>query len=439
MKTLGEDLRTRVQAILHQIDAAAESAELARQPNDDVIRALAEVGVFRAFVPKTYGGYEIDFESFMHIGMDVAEACTSTGWITTFYMEHNWLLAHFDPEVQAAVWGDKGYFLAPATISPNGVATPVDGGYRVSGQWQWGTGVMHADWIMVAARVDIADQRPQLRMFMMPRSNIEVIDTWHVDGMSATGSNDMRVDDVFVPAPWSQDVGQMMLGHTTGSMHLDSPTFKVPMVPFKCITAACPSVGAARRAVKLFAQRIQERTIFGSAQKQHQSSAAQMRLGHLMVRVQQCETLMLQLARDLETLGHEAQPSSVEVRSRFRLSAAHIVHAARDIVRDVMEASGASAHFNHHPLQRIHRDVHTLACHTVFDMDLGGGTIWASVAESAVKQTGLVALRLGEIFSAYICNHQATLHHPLYVVYQMFNVFEGITLNRHQVCSVTNL
>ena len=80
---------------------------------------------------------------------------------------------------------------------------------------------------------------------------------------------------------------------------------------------------------------------------------------------------MMHVAQELAEWGHSAEPCPQHERARIRLTCAHIVHLCRDIVRDVMEASGASAHFLSHPLQRIHRDIHTMACHTVFDKDLG--------------------------------------------------------------------
>jgi len=367
-----QSLEDAVEALIPDIEAAAEEAERERKPADHVMRALEETGLFKSFVPQRFGGMEIDYATFMRIGIRIAEACASTGWVTTFCMEHNWLLAHFDPAAQQQVWDNQPYFLAPGSISPNGRAEAVEGGHQLNGRWQWGTGVMHADWALLAGMLPPAgDGPPEVRMFMVPIGDVTVEDTWHVDGMAATGSNDMIVEDLFVPAHMSQSVAIMAQGHSSGSLWLDSPTFKTPMIPFKCITAAAPAVGSAKRAVALFRERVTQRTQWGSQTKQQDSASAQMRLGNLMVRAQQAEVLMLSIATQLEAWGTAAQPCPGEERARIRLSCAHVVHLCRDIVRDVMEASGASAHFLSNPLQRIHRDVHTMACHTVFDKDLG--------------------------------------------------------------------
>jgi alkylation response protein AidB-like acyl-CoA dehydrogenase len=122
-------------------------------------------GVFRAYVPRRFGGYEIDIDTFIDIGTALGSACTSTGWVTTFCMEHNWLLAHFDPEGQEALLGKRAYVLAPGSISPNGRAKAVDGGHVLNGRWSWTTGVMHADWVILSGVITHEDRRPEARLF----------------------------------------------------------------------------------------------------------------------------------------------------------------------------------------------------------------------------------------------------------------------------------
>ena len=124
-------LLDRVREVVPLIAERAATAEEQRKPDDDVIEALKRTGVFKAFVPKRYGGYEIDLELFMDIGVAVSEACPSTGWITTFYMEHNWLLGMFEEDVQREIFTAQPYILAPGTVNPSGEATRHDDHYEL--------------------------------------------------------------------------------------------------------------------------------------------------------------------------------------------------------------------------------------------------------------------------------------------------------------------
>ena len=137
MNAGAEGLLARVRALVPLIAERAAEAEQQRKPDDDVIEALKASGVFASLVPKRFGGYEIDLELFLEIGVAVSEACASTGWITTFYMEHNWLLGMFAPELQEEIFSRQPWVLAPGSVNPNdGNATPKGDGFELSGRWR---------------------------------------------------------------------------------------------------------------------------------------------------------------------------------------------------------------------------------------------------------------------------------------------------------------
>jgi alkylation response protein AidB-like acyl-CoA dehydrogenase len=363
------DLVERVRALQPLIAGCAEEAERRRKPVDEVIAALEQTGVFRAYVPRRFGGYEIDPDTFIDIGIAVGEACTSTGWVTTFYMEHNWMLAQFPPETQQDVFGRQPYVLAPASISPTGQAKRRDDGYVVSGRWAWGTGVVHADWVLLNGVVE--GDAFDIRLFLVPRDQIHVDDTWDCAGMAGTGSNDMIADDVFVPAARSEPLLAMAVGRGSGAGWHGSPCYRHPMLPLLSIAAAVPGLGAARRAVQIFRERLGSRTLFGTLSRQAERGSAQVRLAHAAVRIGEAETLLRDAGRSMARWGVAEDICPALERARLRLQVAHVVEICRDVVRSLMEASGASAHLRTHPMQRIHRDVHTLSCHTVFDLDIG--------------------------------------------------------------------
>jgi len=345
------------------IAARAAEAEQQRKPADDVIEALRRTGVFRSFVPKRFGGYEIDLELFMDIGADVSEACPSTGWITTFYMEHNWLLGMFDEALQEEIFSAQPYILAPGTVNPSGEAVKREDHYELTGRWQFGTGIVHADWTLLSGRI-AGEDSPLPRMFLVPADDVEVKDTWHVDGMAATGSRDIVARSVQVPF---ERVSRLDLGTS------DPPTEylrRLPVRPFLALTAAIPAIGCARRAVHLFRMRMSERVMFGSTKRQAETSAGQARLGNVTVRASLAESTMRTIAREMTAHARGEIELATLDHLRLRLTIAHIVRQCRDVVRDVLEASGAGAHFLDNELQRIHRDMHMIAAHTIFDVDV---------------------------------------------------------------------
>ncbi|MCY3640611.1 MAG: hypothetical protein OXH37_06320, partial [Gammaproteobacteria bacterium] len=185
------------------------------------------------------------------------------------------------------------------------------------------------------------------------------------------GSNDIEVTDVVVPGHLRQNIADMRDGGSPGAELHGSATYRMPMMPVLGLTAAAPAVGAARRTVALFRERLSRRDVYGTQEKQAQRAMAQARLANAQIAVENAETLLLHIARQVMDWGESRQRCETEQRAHLRLQIATVVRQARDVVRDVVEASGAHAHFLESPLQRSLRDLHTLSCHTVFDMDVG--------------------------------------------------------------------
>ena len=124
----------------------ARSAEVARQPSDAVIQTARDEGIFEMMVPAGYGSAELDLDTFFETTLILGGADASAAWIIAFYIEHNWMLCQFDEVFQKELYADRTYVLAPAMLSPAGSARRVDGGYRLDGRWQWGTGLAPGPW-----------------------------------------------------------------------------------------------------------------------------------------------------------------------------------------------------------------------------------------------------------------------------------------------------
>ena len=361
-----EGLVERVRALGPLIADSAAEAEAQRRPLDDVIEALKTTGVFRAFVPARYGGYEIDLQTFVDIGLAVARADPSMGWITTFYMEHNWLLTLFAEELKDEVFGAQPFVLAPGSVNPTGRAEPLpEGGYRLSGHWQFGTGICHADWVLLSGRIE-GDETQTPRNFLVPVDHVDVKDTWHVDGMAATGSRDIIATDIVVPELWVSLAVPPALTAGPEAPYL----VRIPIVPMLSITAAMPAVGAAQRALELFELLVLRRVQFGTSRTQSNRVPTQVRLANLVVEADSIDTELRAVAARMQAHADGVVSLDLLAQLQLRLALAHVVRRSRDVVREILASSGASVHYLDHELQRIHRDIHMIAAHTVFDVDL---------------------------------------------------------------------
>jgi alkylation response protein AidB-like acyl-CoA dehydrogenase len=366
MPDMASVLIERARALAPLLAEHAAEAEQLRRPHDAVIAALEEAEIFKLMVPRCYGGFELDLDTFLEVGLVLGEGDASMAWVTTFYIEHCWMFCQFAEAFQKEVFAERGYVLAPAAIAVTGVAQPVEDGYRLSGRWQWGSGVMHADRVIVGARVDRPDGKLDQRFFAMNRSDIHIDDTWLVDGMAGTGSNDIVIDELVVPEEHTASIAALGAGRGLGAALHEGPLYRTPMLSILGLAASMPSVGQARAAVNRFRDQMHNRTLYVSRSKQADKSAAQIRLARADLEARQAELLLRQVVGEVMELRDRA---TLDDRARWLASYAMAVDQSKNVLRSIAEASGAHAHFLSHPLQRAVRDVNTMACHVVFDLD----------------------------------------------------------------------
>lgn len=204
-------------------------------------------------------------------------------------------------------------------------------------------------------------------MFLaVPRDEVVVEDTWHVDGMAGTGSHDVVISDRFVPDDRILDIPDMVNARGHGRRLHPSPLFRTPMAPILALTAGVPALGQARFAVREYARQLQERYDLMTLVKQSENSSRQLRLARADATVQAAEALLRRVLAEVLDQRDEADETT---RVNWTTAIAHAVGMCQQAIEEVCVAAGASSHFLDNPLQRARRDVNTIACHTVFDLD----------------------------------------------------------------------
>ncbi|KUI25354.1 acyl-CoA dehydrogenase [Mycobacterium sp. GA-2829] len=347
-------------------ERAHEAEQLRRLPQATINDLIAS-DFTELLVPARFGGKEAPFPELLEPVREMAHGCASSAWTIGFYALHNWMVALFEEQAQAEAFADRP-FLAPAPLAPTGRGRPDGDGIRLSGRWSWATGVMHGNWIMVGALCG-PDDAIYPALALLPIADATVVDVWHTDGMRATGSNDVLIDDVYVPPHRLVRVTDIYAGTAPGAVLHTSPTYRWPMVPALALLAAMPALGSAERVAALYTERLGERVLAYEGVRQKDKPLAQARLGEAEVRLRALRAVLDDTVGEIETLVRAGDAVPLVTRARARMTAAHIVHESRAVIGLLLEASGASAHFTSNPLQRIKRDVDVIAGHVVFDYD----------------------------------------------------------------------
>lgn len=363
-------VRERIRALQPLIAEHAAESERLRYPHPKVWEAIRATGFFYHFVPRLYGGCEFGPEDFFLTARLIAEACPSTGWAATFTCEHNWVGALFPKEAQDQFFTQGRYFIAPLVSTPPGQAVKVPGGYRVSARWKWGSGVMHSNWCMGMAMLPSEPGAPpQTITVALPMSQARVLDTWYASGLAATGSNDILIEDVFVPDHMAVTQSELVMGATPGAKIHANPMYRMPSTAFLALVTTAPPVGAARAAVELFRQRLKVRKVTGTQAILADKPNYQAMLAKADVMVRTAELLLQTLTREVLDRAANGQNHDVAARMASTAQNAYAARIAREAIRLLIDNGGSSVHMLNDPLQRLARDANVACAHLIQDFE----------------------------------------------------------------------
>lgn len=326
---------------------------------------LEELDLLRMVVPASLGGHGLGFSTLAHSTRLLGHGCTASAWTISFLVMHNFMLAKFPDEARRELFPvERPWALVPAPLAPTGSAVAVNGGFRVTGRWEWATGVHHSDWIMVHA----LQMEPEFvsRFVLVPTTEAEIDDVWYTSGMCATGSDTVRLDDVFVPEHRAVRGIDLMLG---GEVLDGDGMARLPVPQVLALVASAPALGAAEAAVELYRTRIAERVLaYSLGEKAIDQSAAHMRLGQVTSDLAAIRARWDAAVAELDSYAGVGDVP-LERRMALRLTASATVRGARAIIGTIAEGGGASIYMSAAAFQRFQRDVEVLKGHVIFDWD----------------------------------------------------------------------
>jgi 3-hydroxy-9,10-secoandrosta-1,3,5(10)-triene-9,17-dione monooxygenase len=352
-----DELLRRAAELVPVLAQRAQQTEQLRRIPDETVADLTRSGLLRIANPARFGGLGLDYDTVLEIGAELGRGCGSTAWCFTVWSSHNWLMGHWPLEGQEEYFAAGPEVLSSSAFNPAGArAEPTDGGYRLTGRWDFSSGADAARWALLGAF--LPDQGPAL--LIVPRSDYQIVDTWFASGMRGTGSKDVVIGEpVFVPKHRALTYAAMATGQTPGRpVHdADRLLYRVPAWCVMPFTLCCPLIGIAQAAIEAYEERMRSRILF-SGEKMLNLASAQIRLAEATAEVD-CARLLVRhdLAQLLEW-GRDAYTPSLVERARYRRDHAYIAQLAVRATNRLFEAAGGHALYDASPLQRAHRDVH---------------------------------------------------------------------------------
>ena len=360
-----EEYLQRVRALIPAIRERALPAERLRRLPDETFADFQGAGLFRCLQPKRYGGYELDPGTLYQAVMEIGAVCGSTAWILGVIGIHNWHLALFAPQAQDDVWGKDTSIQVSTSLAPTGTVTRVDGGFRLRGRWSFSSGCDFCQWAALGGLVPpLGDgDAPDMRTFLVPRSDYTIDDTWYAVGLCGTGSKDVVVDDAFVPEYRTHSYRDAFYLTNPGAAVNDAPLYRLP---FGLVFPACissPAIGVALGALEAFRDQTTIRISPRDRSRVAEDPFAQLALAEAAAEVTAARDRLLGNFAEAMRTVRDGTELSLAQRARYRWDTAKAVDRSVRAVDRLFEASGGRGVFLNNPIQRAWRDVHAIRAH----------------------------------------------------------------------------
>jgi 3-hydroxy-9,10-secoandrosta-1,3,5(10)-triene-9,17-dione monooxygenase len=359
-------------------ERANETAALGRLPEAS-LQALQEAGFFRIMQPASHGGFEMEPEVFFRVQMTLAQGCMSTAWVLGVVAIHNWQLALFDERAQQDVWGEDQNTLISSSYMPVGKVTRVEGGYQLSGHWGFSSGSKHCDWAFLGAMIppENEGEAPDYRTFLVPRADYQVVDNWNVSGLEGTGSNDIVVENAFVPEYRTHRSQHGFECNSPGNAVNTHPIYRLPFGQI-FVRAVCSSaVGALKGVTDSYITVNKDRVGLNDGNKIATDPDAQMALAMAISTVDECETIMFRNFDKMLAAAEAGTTLDIDERIKMRFDASLVAGKCSDAINHMFIACGAQGIFRDHPLNRAWLDINAGRTHVAnnpfkFGRNLGG-------------------------------------------------------------------
>ncbi|HXQ53538.1 MAG TPA: acyl-CoA dehydrogenase family protein [Stellaceae bacterium] len=374
-------LKARAEALVPTLRARARQAEELRRLPDETIADLHASGLFRMLQPRRVGGSELPLRALVELGAIVARGCGSTGWVLTNLASHHWMLGMWPKEAQDEVWdASPDDLIGSAFVFPGGRAREVEGGYVLSGRWPFSSGIDPARWNLVGAIVrDERDRAVEQRVFLVAAADYRIIDTWFVTGLRGTGSKDVEMNDVFVPAHRTLPLAAIAGGATPGSAVNPGALYKLPALGLFSFVVAAVSLGIAEGAIADYRDGIKNRIGAYTGKKLADLASVQLRLAEAAALADIAAALVLKDCDEATRTTERGAALSIEDKARWRRDGAYAASMCTKAVELVFTAMGGAAVYLDQPVQRALRDVAAANAHYALSWDVNG-TLWGRLA-----------------------------------------------------------
>lgn len=335
----------------------------------DVMKSLYEAGLMELTRPKRYGGPEFNTDLLFRVAHILAQGDGSVAWVYSVTSGHDHLVGLYPQAVQDEYWSSARPLCASSYV-PQGKNEKVDGGYRLTGQWSFSSGIDHCDWVVVGSLVfSEGSPAPRLGLFLLRSDEFEINDDWYTMGLCGTGSKSLSVKDMFLSEDRVLFNDDVLCGNTPGSKLTDNPLYSTSIWILFAYSIIVPASGILRGAYEHVLADCRAKVAKGDPSFAARKVQAQMRLSEVGVMLEACEFLFFSSLEETVDIVMSGRPVDLEVRTRNRRNQVYVAATCRQAMDKLMQMVGGTGIREDGPVQRAMRDIYAISAHPGSNLD----------------------------------------------------------------------
>jgi 3-hydroxy-9,10-secoandrosta-1,3,5(10)-triene-9,17-dione monooxygenase len=351
------DLIAHARAMCPTLAARSLEARRQRRIADETIAEMQRAGLFRVLQPKRWGGYEMDLPTFYEIQFALAQGDMSTAWIYGVSGVHPWFMALLAERAAEDVWGGDDSTLICSSLMPAGEAAAAPGGYRLRGRWKYASCCEHCDWALLGAMVASAGGAPpEGRIFLLPRAQYASIDTWQVCGLQATGSWDLIVDDVLVPAHRSQSMRDNFLLKGPGQALNSSSLYRLPFGQIFVRGISTAALGALQGMLDALLETGKTR-VTRAGGRAAENPFVQLLCAETAAAIDEMKSTLHRNFRNLHAYASRGETPPLAERLQYKFQSTEVTERCTLLAARIFKATGAAGLSEHLPFGGILADL----------------------------------------------------------------------------------
>lgn len=362
-----DELIARVHQIGSILRDNAAQADRERRVPDASIAALESADLLGINTLARYGGHEGGARMLLDVTSTIGYYCTNAAWISVISNVSSMLPLRFPKSAYERIFAaGRPVRMASVIVTPGSTATHDGDGYRINGEWPFGSNILHSEWAIGVVQIkEGGSEAPELGYVLLHKDQYTIKDTWYTIGMRGTGSNNFVAKDQWVPA--DQIIrAEVMLGpafESAADSHFLQRLAPVSMFPTVIISGP---LGAAKAALDLTAAASTKRPVtYSRYQPQNTSGAFAQGVGAVRAKIDTAEMCLQRAADTIDDAARTTEPLSIAARARIRNDCAHATYNLADAMNDIAWLHGTALFAEINPLGRLWRDVNTGVRHAI--------------------------------------------------------------------------